>query len=120
MPKTIDLDNSLADDQPNGERIKAMLRKSGKDVIAKNALDSELKTINEQAKAIINNSLTQLITIGNILKSILEEFKAGKVSIIVNWKDIQGLQEVPLEELMLTTYKKLFYMVQLIQQSMKE
>lgn len=120
LPKTIDLDNSLADDEPVGSRIKNMLRKSGKDMIAKNALDSEIKTINKQAKVIIDASVQNLIILGNVIKIILEEFKAGKVETIMNWKELQNSQEEPLEELMLKSYKRLFYLVQLIQQSSKE
>lgn len=120
MPKTIELDASLADDQPAGGRIKNMLRKSGKDMIAKNALDSEIKTINAQAKIIVNSSITNLITIGNVIKSVLEEFKAGKVEILMNWKELHAAQEEPLEESMLKTYKKIFYIVQLLQQSIKD
>lgn len=120
LPKTIDLDKSLADDGPIGSKIKNMLRKSGNDMIAKNALESEVKTVNAMAKQIINNSLNPMITIGNVIKSILEEFKAGKVTIVANWKDLQGTMEHPLEEVLLSTYKKLFYLIQLIQQAMKD
>lgn len=120
LPKTIELDHSLADDGPIGNKIKTMLRKSGKDMIAKNALDSEIKTVNKMAKQIVNTSVTNLIVLGNTIKAILEEFKAGKVEILINWKDLQQLQEEPLEEMMLKTYKKLFYMVQLIQQTLKD
>lgn len=120
LPKTIELDNSLADDGAIGSKIKTMLRKSGKDMLAKNALESEVKTVNAIAKQIINNSVNYMVTIGNVIKSILEEYKAGKVNIVANWKDLQATTETPLEEVMLTTYKKLFYLVQLIQQSMKE
>lgn len=120
LPKTIDLDNSLADDEAIGTRIKTMLRKSGKDMIAKNALDSEIKTVNAEAKVIVEGSAATLVLLGNIIKAILEEFKAGKVELIMNWKELQATQEEPLEEMMLNTYKKLYYMVQLIQQTIKD
>ncbi|QEN05456.1 hypothetical protein EW093_12275 [Thiospirochaeta perfilievii] len=119
LPKTIELDSSLADEEPVGARIKTMLRKSGKDMIAKNALDSEIKTVNKQAKIIVEGSVQNLIILGNVIKAILEEFKSGKVEAIINWKELQNTQEEPLEEMMLRTYKKLFYMVQLIQQTLK-
>lgn len=119
LPKTIELDNSLADEESIGSKIKTMLRKSGKDMIAKNALDSEVQTVNKQAKEIVEGSISNLIILGNVIKAILEEYKLGKVESIVNWKDLQATQEEPLEEMMLNTYKKLFYLVQLIQQSIK-
>ena len=119
LPKSVDIDNSLSDDEPIGGRIKNMLRKSGQDMIAKNALDSEIKTVNKQAKLVVDTSVQNLIVIGNVIKAILEEFKTGKVETIINWKELQNLHDEPLEELMLKTYKKLFYMVQLIQQSIK-
>lgn len=120
LPQSLELDQSLSDDENTGSRIKAMLRKAGKDMIAKNALDSEIKNVNAQAKEIVSTSVKNLITLGNIIKAILEEFKAGKVELIINWKDLQATQEVPLEADMLKTYKKLFYMVQLIQHSIKD
>lgn len=119
LPKTIELDNSLSDEEVIGSRIKNMLRKSGKDMIAKNALDSEIKTINGQAKTIVDTSVIHLIALGNIIKAILEEFKMGKVELISNWKDLQTSQDEPLEDLMLKTYKKIFYIVQLVQQTIK-
>ena len=119
LPKTIELDNSLSDDEVMGSKIKTMLRKSGKDMIAKNSLDSEIKTINKQAKVIVEGAMSNLVILGNVIKSILEEYKLGKVETIVNWKDLQSSQEEPLEEMMLKTYKKLFYLVQLIQQTIK-
>ncbi len=119
LPMTIELDNSLADEEGVGSRIKTMLRKSGKDMIAKNALDSEIQTVNKQAKKIVEGSVSNLVILGNVIKGILEEYKLGKVETLVNWKDLQTSQDVPLEEMMLKTYKKLFYLVQLIQQTIK-
>lgn len=117
--KVMDFDNSLADDSPAGMRLKTLIRKADKDKIAHNSLKSQVSLINKDAKEIIDELLKHLIVAGNHIKSILEEFKAGKLEMILNWKELQATMEEPLEGELLEVYKKLYYLVQLIQTSLK-
>lgn len=113
-------DTGLADDGPTGSKVKRLLRQSTRDRSALVTLKKVLIEVNNEAKVIINSSAQNLIILGKSIKQLLDEYKAEGQEIIINWKEIEGWAETPVEEQMSEVYTQIYYLVQLLQLYMKD
>ncbi len=113
--KLTEFDMSLSDDGNVGSKLKRILRQSGRDRSALVNLKAVLQEVNNEAKKIINTSAQNLISLGKSIKQLLEEYKAGGQEIIINWKEIEGWAETPVDEQMAEVYTQIYYLVQLLQ-----
>lgn len=109
-------DDSLADEGEMGSRIHAALMKSDRDKEQMKYLRTMLKDVNERATGLTTKAALNLIQIGRHLKALIEDqTKVGRHEIILNWKEIEGAASHPLREWLIEVYKKIYYMVQLLQ-----
>jgi hypothetical protein len=113
-------DTELADDGPMGSKVKRLLLQSTRDRSALGSLKNVLIEINDKAKKIINSSAQNLIVLGKNIKMLLEESKAEGQEIIINWKEVESWADPPVVEQMTEVYTQIYYMVQLLQLSMKD
>ena len=113
-------DEALADEGPNGMKVKRLLRQSVRDRSAVGTLKGVLKEINAQAKKIVNESARNLIALGKSVKQLLDECTAQGQEIIINWKEVEGAAETPLADQMKDVYTRIYYLVQLLQLHMKD
>jgi hypothetical protein len=74
-----------------------------------------VKEINDQARALIIHSAQQCITLGKVLKIILEDYSKQHPELIMNWKELQSRSDKNIKEMILAVYKQLYYFVQLMQ-----
>jgi len=115
-----EFDDSVAEDSQNGTKFRAYLHKMDKDKNAQKVLRQMLKEINDIAKAIIHEAAANLITIGKNLKLIIDDYAHTPHELIINWKEIELSADKNLNEFMVAVYKKLYYMVKLLQVFSKE
>ena len=100
--------------------MKRLLRQSTRDRSALVTLKKVLVEVNNEAKSIINSSAQNLIILGKSIKQLLDEYKAEGQEIIINWKEIEGWAEIPIDEQMSEVYTQIYYLVQLLQLYMKD
>jgi hypothetical protein len=111
----IKFDTQLSDDEENGKKIKSLIFKSERDKNATTLIRKMVKEINDQAKAMIINSAQQCITLGRVLKMIMEDYSKPHPTLIMNWKELQSRSDKNIKEMILAVYKQLYYYVQLMQ-----
>ncbi|MEI6385257.1 MAG: DUF5312 family protein [Spirochaetota bacterium] len=119
--KLLAFDDSLADDAEMGAKLRQALAKSDRDKEQLKYLRTMLKDVNDQAVAFVTRAMVNLIQVGRQFKSLLEDQgKVGRHEQIMNWKEIENLGEVPLKDHMTAAYKKIYYIIQLLQNFMKK
>lgn len=115
-------DNDLAEDGPVGARIKRMYRSaSPQDRMALNALQDQIAQVNNEARKIIQVSASNFISLGKMLKLLIEDYKKGdRGQIMINWRELDTRTDHHIGPQMTDVYKNLYYLVQLLQFYAKE
>jgi len=108
-------DTQLSEDEENGKKIKTLMYKSERDNNATSLLRKMVKEINDQAKALIIHSAQQCITLGKVLKLIMDDYGKQHPALIINWKELQSRSNKNIKEMILAVYRQLYYFVQLMQ-----
>ncbi len=108
-------DDSVGEEGILGSKLRTALKRSDRDKNSVVVVRQILKEINDKAKAMIDETAQNLIFIGKVLKSVLEDYKADPHEILLNWKEIDLASENKVTEVLTELYKKLYYFVQLLQ-----
>ncbi|MCF7928813.1 MAG: DUF5312 domain-containing protein [Spirochaetales bacterium] len=116
----VKFDDSLAEDGELGIKLKRFMAKSDKDKSQLNRTRLVLKEVNDSAAGMINESAQNLITMGKSLKTVLEDYKQEHHELIMNWKEVEGAYEKPVDQYISEVYKKIYYFIQLLQMYMKK
>jgi hypothetical protein len=78
-----------------------------------------LKQINEKALSLVTTAAVNLIALGRHFKGLIDDYEKQRLTII-NWKELEGVSERPVKDWLVSDYKKIYYMVQLLQFFAKE
>ena len=113
--KLIVFDETLSDDGENGSRLKAAIVKADRDKSQARYVTIILKNVNETARELINLASQSLIVVGKNLKALLEDYQKNSHELVINWKELEGASEVPLDQRITDTYKKIYYFIQIMQ-----
>jgi hypothetical protein len=113
--KILKFDEELADDGELGTRIRTALAKADRDKDALKYLRGALKETNDKATAMITRAAVSLIGIGRQIKGLIEDLQKPHHEILINWKDVESQSPRPLQSWLVETYKKIYYIVQLLQ-----
>ncbi|MBF9015449.1 MULTISPECIES: DUF5312 family protein [unclassified Oceanispirochaeta] len=113
-------DNNLADETEMGGKLKRLAKAADRDRSALDAMRNVLNNVNSEGLTIINESVQNLFAIGKNLKRCIDDYKAPKHELVVNWKEIEMMSELPIIEEMSEIYKKIYYFLQLMQYYLKE
>jgi hypothetical protein len=113
-------DDSLADDGELGMKLRNALGKADRDKENIKFVRQLLKEVNEKALTYINKSAINLIGVGRHIKSLIDDITKSRHELILNWKEVEGIAAIPMKESMTESYKKIYYMVQLLQFYVKE
>jgi hypothetical protein len=108
-------DETLSESGTNGSRLKAALVKADRDKGQAKYIRIIMKTANDEAQAMINNTAQSLIIIGKNFKHILEDYQKNPKELIMNWKELESTSEEALPQKIAAVYKKMYYFVQLMQ-----
>lgn len=109
-------DDSLADEGDLGSKMKRLqLRVVERDEASARPVRTMIEEINAKAKTIIGDAAGSLINFGRGLKSLVEDYERVDHELIINWKELNGLSEQPLNARMSEVYKVLYYFIQLLQ-----
>ena len=67
----------------------------------------------------ISRAAVNLIGIGRQLKALIEDLAKPHHEILLNWKEVENQSSRPLKDWLVDTYKKIYYVVQLLQYFVK-
>jgi len=112
-------DDSLADEGELGTRIRTTMAKSDRDKDQVKYLRQMLTDINEKALALINKAAINLIAVGRHMKSMIDDMGRPHHEVLLNWKEVENHFEKPMKPTLTELYKKIYYMVQLLQYYVK-
>jgi hypothetical protein len=117
----VEFDDSLGEEGELGIKLKkASARVVEKDKATMKLLRQALHEINDIAVGMINDTGTNLITIGRILKLLVEDLNKDHPELIQNWKDLEGYAEHHLKDRLLAVYRRIYYFIQLLQMFTKK
>ncbi len=111
----LEFDNSLADDGERGAKLrKALGRTVERDQKSLKLLQDQLSEVNQTAHEIIVKSAQHLITIGKILRAVIEDADRQESELIVNWRELQGYVADPLKNRLTEINRQIYYFVELM------
>ena len=113
-------DDSVADDAEVGQKLRNVLAKADRDKEALKYLRQLLKETNDKALALINRAAINLVAVGRHLKSLIDDTQKQHHELLMNWKEVETQFASPMKDQMVETYKKIYFMVQLLQFFVKE
>jgi hypothetical protein len=108
-------DETLSDTGENGSRLKASIVKADRDKGQARYVTLILKAVNEEALDMINRSTRSLIVVGQSFKTLLEDLQKPSHDLLMNWKELGSLSEVPLFQRISNAYKQIYYFVRMMQ-----
>lgn len=106
--KITTFDNELAEDGAIGVKIKTLLPKTERDSSSKNIINRLIGDANEAAYTFIMESLRCIVTIGKIIKPLVEDCTKNKPELVSNWKELQSYTDEPIKEMSINLYKKIY------------
>ncbi len=116
----LQFDDALADDGDLGIRLRNALNKSDRDKEQVKYVRQLLKDVNDKALALVNKAAINLIAVGRHIKGMIDDLAKPHHEMILNWKEVENASGKHLKETLTEVYKKIYYMVQLLQYYVKE
>jgi hypothetical protein len=107
-------DHELAPDSEQGRRLASVLSRADKDRQRAYLARRLMNKVNETARSLILRSGQHCVTIGKMLKQVVDDVSRGKPQLIINWSEITGRSQRYLNDQLAGHYKKLYYFVQLM------
>lgn len=101
-------DTELAEDRSIGMKIKTLLPKTERDGSSKNIVNRLINDANESAYTLIMEGLRCIITIGKIVKSLVDDCSKQKPELVTNWKELEHFADSPIKEMSVNLYKKIY------------
>jgi len=112
----VEFDDSLGEEGELGMKLKkASSRVVEKDHATAKLLRQTLHEINDVALNMINDTGNNLISIGRILKLLVDDLAKERPELMQNWKDLDGYAEHRLKDRLVQIYKKIYYFIQLLE-----
>lgn len=118
--EVVNLDESLGDEGERGTKIRQYLNRVSKEPAAKRFLRQYLDDINETARRIIIETAQHLISIGKILKSLIDDHQSQAKKVLVNWREVENSYEGDIAQTMIEVYKKIYYFIKILQLFVKK
>jgi Family of unknown function (DUF5312) len=114
-------DRALGDDGELGARLRKVTGpvKSG-DASTPRVLRQVVHDIDERAMNLVTEAGANLITVGRVIKILIEDCDRKTPEIIMNWKDLESLSTESLKGQLTAVYKKIYHFIQLLQMFVKK
>jgi len=115
MPSEInDLDTVMGEDGADGSRLRASMLRVDRDQTQVRYINAIVSKVNGEALDIINEAAQELIVIGKHLKNLIEDVQKKHPELLINWREVTLVSKDPLNQRMITNFKKINYFVQLM------
>lgn len=107
-------DDSLSEEGAYGAQLRSAIARVSRSKSQARTVTHTLRFVNAQALDLINTSARVLISIGQILKNIYEDYPREFHEFILNMGDLNPMTEVPMLQHILNTYKQIYNFIQLM------
>ena len=114
FPEIPEFDESLADEGPNGSRIRGSLLRVDRDPSQVRYLSNLIDVVNEDALNLIKKIIPSYVVIGKYLKMLMDDCQKKPYELIMNWKELTQVSKIPMVQRLTDDYKKVNYFVQLM------
>lgn len=101
-------DEELAETKPTGMKIKNLLPKAARDNSSRNIINRVVSDTNNMAFEIINTTMRNIIIIGKIIKSLVDDLSKPKPEMLTNWHEVEHFCEEPMRPYLIKLYKKIY------------
>jgi hypothetical protein len=105
--KLLAFDETIAESGDAGGRLKSYLLTAERDKGKARSLTLLLNKVNEDALTLISAATKELVVIATELKSLYADYDKNPYELIINWKEIESVSEVPITTRISQTYKKI-------------
>lgn len=116
--KIIELDNSLDESATIGMKIKTYLPKTDRDSGARNIINRLINDANTKAYEYIDTAFNNILTIGRIVKDLIEDIDKKKSTLINNWKELSHFSNGSPKDVSVAIYKKIYLLTSLVKTSL--
>ncbi|MDR3343030.1 MAG: DUF5312 family protein [Treponema sp.] len=113
--KLLGFDEALANKGTHGSRLRIALLKGERDKNQTKIIGSILNVVNEEARRIMVATTKSLVVVAKHLKNILDDYQKTPHSLLVNWQELESASDTPIEQQIVTCYKKIYNFVQMMQ-----
>jgi hypothetical protein len=107
-------DDSLAEEEEVGRRIKAAAIQSRRSVQNEGSIHRLLREANDTAKQLILRGARNCIDLARAFRSVLEDHEKKSSELLLNWGELDSMIEHDLKEMIVGIYMKLYSFIQLL------
>jgi hypothetical protein len=108
-------DAELSPDNELGRKLTSIAARADRDRQRAYMARRLMNKVNEQARGLLLRSAQHSVTIGKLLKSVLDDLtRGGKPQLVLNWAELTSRGQRNLKEMLAAQYKKLYCFVQLL------
>ena len=114
-------DQSIGEDGQLGVKLrKASAPVKESDAKTARILRQVIRDIDERALYLIKESASNLIIIGRVIKTLIEDYACKTPEIILNWKALEAQSTEALRNQLTEVYRKIYHFIQLMQLFVKK
>ena len=117
----VEFDDSLSDDGELGARLRrasAPVKENSPQ--STRLLRQALQDVNERATELITDAASDLITIGKVIKVLIDDLEQNAQKVLLNWKELEAYSERPVRDRLVALYKKIYAFLQLLKLLVKK
>ena len=107
-------DAELSPDSEHGRRLASMVARADKDRQRAYLARRLTNKVNENARDLLLRAGQHCVTVGKMLKQVVDDVSRGKPQLIINWSELASRSQRNLKEQLVSDYKKLYYFLQLM------
>jgi hypothetical protein len=108
------LDESLSEFGMYGNKLKIALMRIEKEKSQMRIINTNLKTLNDDAKQIISDAIFNISVLQDGFNEILADYRKNSAIVILNWEELESFAEGRLEDRLVALHDKLVNMLQLL------
>ncbi|MBU8912768.1 MAG: hypothetical protein KOO61_02010 [Spirochaetales bacterium] len=114
-------DQSIGEEGELGVKLrKASAPVKENDAKTARILRQVIRDIDERALYLIKESASNLIVVGRVIKTLIEDYGSKTPEIITNWKELEAQSTEELTSQLTAIYKKIYHFIQLMQMFVKK
>ena len=107
-------DAELSPESELGRKLSSIAARADRDRQRAYMARRLMNKVNEQARTLLVRSGQHCVTIGKLLKNVLDDVARGKPQLVLNWPELTSHGHRNLKEMLAAQYKKLYCFVQLL------
>jgi hypothetical protein len=108
------LDVSLSEEHELGRRLASVVSRAQQNQQAQFLARRIIDKVNAQSKDLLLRASQQAVGLGKELKLVIDDTERNNSQLILNWRELASRANRDLRQMLVSTYKLLYFLVQLI------